>query len=95
MTQPVSLHSNAGQQNMMSLKAVWRNNKDGFIFTFAIDKLQTFESVKTEIREIKSKGLFNNVAMILVGNKTDLETQRKVEKKVAQAEANILGIKYF
>lgn len=33
--------------------------------------------------------------MILVGNKTDLEHERKVEKKVAEQTAASLGIKYF
>lgn len=70
---------------MMSLKAVWRNNKDGFIFTFAINNAESFTSVINEIREIKEKALFNNVAMILVGNKSDLEHERKVWKKVAQS----------
>jgi GTPase SAR1 family protein len=33
--------------------------------------------------------------MILVGNKIDLEEERKVERKKAQNKANMLGIKYF
>lgn len=33
--------------------------------------------------------------MILVGNKTDLEYERKVWKKTAQLDAAALGIKYF
>lgn len=79
----------------MSLKAVWRNNKHGFIFTFAINNKESYDSVIAEIRELKEKSNFDKVAMILVGNKTDLEYQRKVWKKTAQLEAASLGVKYF
>jgi GTPase SAR1 family protein len=80
---------------MISLKAVWRDNKDGFIFIFAINNLESFESVISEIREIKHKEVFSSVAIILVGNKADLESERKVWIKTAQTEANALGVKYF
>lgn len=33
--------------------------------------------------------------MILVGNKSDLDYERKVEKRTAQMQATALGIKYF
>lgn len=38
---------------MMSMKAVWRHNKDGFIFTFAINNAESYESVINEIKELK------------------------------------------
>jgi hypothetical protein len=33
--------------------------------------------------------------MILVGNKIDLEHERKISRRQANAEATALGIKYF
>lgn len=33
--------------------------------------------------------------MILVGNKIDLEHERKVHRRTAQGDANALGVKYF
>ena len=39
--------------------------------------------------------MHNNVAMILVGNKIDLEHERTVPKRAALMDANALGIKYF
>jgi GTPase SAR1 family protein len=39
--------------------------------------------------------MYANVAMILVGNKIDLEHERKIAKRVATSEATALGIKYF
>jgi len=29
----------------MSLKAVWRNNKDSFIFTYAINNEESFKAI--------------------------------------------------
>ncbi len=57
----------------MSLKAVWRNNKDSFIFTYAINNEESFKAIINQIREIKEKALYSNVTMILIGNKIDLE----------------------
>lgn len=39
--------------------------------------------------------MHNNVAMILVGNKIDLEHERKVPKRTAIGDSSALGVKYF
>jgi len=37
---------------------------------------------------------FDNVALVLVGNKSDMATQRVVSKEDGQRKANSLGLKY-
>ena len=39
---------------MASMKAVWRNDKDGYLFVFALNNKESYESVIEEIKEIKS-----------------------------------------
>ena len=39
--------------------------------------------------------MYQNKAIILIGNKSDLEYDRKVKNKHAEAEASKIGVKYF
>lgn len=80
---------------MVSMKAVWRNGKNGFLFTFALNNADSLASALKEIEEVQEEAIFQETAIILVGNKSDLEYERKVTKKQAQAEAAKFGIKYF
>ena len=43
------------------MKAVWRGNKDGYIFVYAIDNRQTFEDLLEDIKQIKDNELYKNV----------------------------------
>ena len=38
----ILVHDTAGQENLCSMKAVWRGNKDAYIFVYAIDNKQSF-----------------------------------------------------
>ena len=66
---------------MSSMKAVWRNGKNGFSFAFALNNRNSFEEALEEMEEIRSEKLFNDVAIILIGNKSDLEVERVIRKK--------------
>ena len=50
---------------MISMKAVWRSGKNGYIFTFAINSIESFKEVLDEIQEIKNEPLYQNVQYIL------------------------------
>jgi len=34
-----------GQENLISMKAVWRAGKDGFVFVYAINNKQSFKDM--------------------------------------------------
>ena len=57
---------------MITMKAVWRNNKNGYIFVFAINSQVSFELILREINEIKEELNLKEVPAVLVGNKIDL-----------------------
>lgn len=46
------------------MKAVWRENKDGYIFVYAIDNKQTFLDVIDEIKAIKENDVYKNVSLL-------------------------------
>ncbi len=43
------------------MKAVWRGNKDGYIFVYAIDNKESFFDLIEEIKSIKENDLCKNV----------------------------------
>ena len=71
----------AGQDDYQTLVDTWINSSDGFILVYSIDNKDSFESMKSRYRRIlKLKGE-QKVSIIIVGNKCDLEEERKVSKE--------------
>jgi hypothetical protein len=46
------------------MKAVWRGNKDGYIFVYAINNKESFLDLMEEIKAIKENDLYKNVSKI-------------------------------
>ena len=46
----IHLFDTGGQANLQAMQEVWRSNKNGFIFTFAIDCENSFWRVVKDIR---------------------------------------------
>ena len=67
----------------------------GIVLTFGIDNKESFEKIK----EIRENIMANNKEiispMILVGNKKDLENERKISYDEAKNLANSWGIEYI
>jgi GTPase SAR1 family protein len=72
----------------------WISLASGFLLVFAINDLETFEALKTKMRRIE-KNEANKLPVILVGNKCDLEDQRKVSVQDAEEFAKSIGAKYY
>ena len=71
----------AGQDDYQTMLDTWINSSDGFILVYSIDKKDSFESMKSRYgRILKLKGE-QKVSIIIVGNKCDLEEERKVSKE--------------
>ncbi len=45
------------------MKAMWRGNKDGYIFVYAIDNHESFEQLLKDIETIKQNKLYQNVLL--------------------------------
>lgn len=66
----------------------------GVIYVFDITNPDSFDSIKTWDREVKLYSKIEPVRL-LVGNKSDLHNDRKVEYDFGSAIAESLGMKYF
>ena len=79
----------AGQDDYQTMLDTWINSSDGFVLVYSIDNKDSFESTKKRYERIlKLKG-DQKVAIVVAGNKCDLEESRKVSRE--EAENTSLG----
>jgi small GTP-binding protein len=86
----------AGQERYRSISTQTVQLADGFLIVFAVDSKQSFERVNYWIETIADKVSINQKALILVGNKCDVdENKRQVTKEAAEEFAASNKMKYF
>ena len=78
----------AGQDDYQTMLDTWINSADGFILVYSIDNRESFESTKTRYDRIIQLKEGQRVAIILVGNKCDLEDKREVNKEEVEKYCN-------
>ena len=72
----------------------WIKTADGFLLLFAINDKDSFEALKAKLIRIK-KNNKDNIPIVLVGNKCDLESKRQVNKQDALDYSKTIGAKYY
>jgi GTPase KRas protein len=85
----------AGQDDYQSMLDTWIISADGFILVYSINDKESFEDIKVRyerIVQIKGK---NNFCIIIVGNKCDLENQRKITKDEVEKFCSKSKIKFL
>ena len=73
----------------------WIENANGFILIYAINDSETFDALKTRVERMQKNNSIDKLPIIVVGNKNDLENERKVSKEVAENYAKSIGAKYY
>ena len=91
----INLHiwDTAGQERFRSITKSFMQNADGIIYVYDITQRESFNNLKTWIRE--SDQATQGFKKIIVGNKIDLENNRKIGKDVVEKfceENNIKGV---
>ena len=90
----VEIIDTAGQDDYQNFFDTWVQYSDGFLLIFAINDLSTFDIVKKRYNKIITmKG--NQIPIILIGNKKDLDNERKVSFKDAKNFANEKKVQYY
>ena len=72
----------------------WIKSASGFILVFSINDIESFEDLKNKIKRIE-KNEANNLPIIIVGNKMDLNEERKISTQHAEEFAKSIGASYF
>ena len=74
---------------------MWINFGEGFLLVFAINDSESFEKIKPKYERILKGKHGVKCPILLVGNKQDLENERKVPHADAKQLADSWGIEYI
>ena len=83
-----------GQEVYRSLISSFYNNSSLAIVVYSIDNEDSFNNLEFWLNELRTKGN-PDINIFLIGNKADLEEQRKVTKEAAQEFADNNKVKIF
>ena len=83
-----------GQKRFSFISPSYYRRTHGIMMVYDITDLDSFLSLDSWIKEIE-KNASKNVYKILVGNKNDLEKDRKVTFEKGKEFANLHGMKFF
>ena len=84
----------AGQERFRNIVSSYYKGAHGIMMVYYITDLESFRYLDSWIKEIE-KNASKNVYKILVGNKNDLEKNRKVTFEKGKEFANLHGMKFF
>lgn len=81
----------AGTEYFSAIRELYMKNGEGFVLVYDITNKKTLEDVDKIRKDIVRIKTTDNVPMVLVGNKVDLEKNRKVETQEAKDIAKTYG----
>lgn len=90
----LSIWDTAGQEKYHALGPIYYRNSNGAVLVYDITDQDSFQKVKTWVRELK-KMLGNDIVIAICGNKADLEKKRTVDQAEAEEYAKSVGAKHF
>jgi Ras-related protein Rab-1A len=86
----LQIWDSAGQERFRNITTSYYRNCGGIIIVYDITRHDTFVKVTEWIEEVRKNT--NNVPLLLVGNKADLEDKRQVDEAEAKELADRMGL---
>ena len=84
----------AGQERYRAITSAYYKGSKGCFIVYDITSTQTFEDVEKWYEEINKSG-DKGISIVLVGNKCDLEEERKVTVEMGEEKARNLNCPFF
>ena len=84
----------AGQERFRNIISSYYRGAQGIMLVYDITDLESFQNLNSWLIEIE-KNASKNVYKILVGNKCDMESERKVTVEQGKDFADQYGMKFF
>jgi small GTP-binding protein len=84
----------AGQERYETLTAQYYRKAQGIVLVYDISREETFRNVTKWLRNIEDHGV-KGVKVLLIGNKSDLESQRQVSTRRGLRLAGQHNIKFY
>lgn len=94
----VQILDTAGQEDYITMMDSWISFADGYILVFSVDDEYSFEVIKDRIEKImvlKFNEFKAKPPIVIVGNKCDLDEDRKVNYDEAYGFSKDLGVEYI
>ncbi len=90
----LNIWDTAGQERFKTITAAYYKGAHGIILVYDITDRDTFNNISSWLGEIR-KHAGPNVVRLLVGNKCDLDSDRKVSQREAKEFAESQGMTYI
>jgi small GTP-binding protein len=90
----VKFYDTSGQERYHSLSANFIKRADGIILMYDITNRESFDAISRWWHDIKEHKE-NDFPVILVGNKCDLENERKVKKEEGESKSKEYNAKFY
>lgn len=84
----------AGQKQFTRVRQSYLTNAKGGFLVFDVTRIDTFENIERWYKET-IRGAGNDINLILIGNKIDLEDERVVTTEMGKKLADELGLPYL
>ena len=94
VTIKLQIWDTAGQERYRSITSAYYKGSKGCFIVYDITSQQSFDDVEKWYEEI-SKITEKNISIILVGNKCDLESERKVTIEMGEEKAKNLNCPFY
>lgn len=85
----------AGTEQFASMRDLYVKNGQGFLIVYSIASLQSFHDIRIMKEHIMRVKRTDQVPVVLVGNKSDLDRQREVSFAEGQALAKTWGCPFI
>ena len=76
----IKIWDTAGQERFKNITNRYYNDADGILLLFDISDKGSFEKISFWINDLSNKIILDNISLILIGNKTDLDDKKEVSK---------------
>ena len=90
----LQIYDTAGQERYHSIVSNYFRGSHGCFIVYDITNQESFAKIEFWYQSVKQKAS-NDVSIILVGNKCDLEEQRVITKEKGEEKAKELNIPFF
>ena len=95
ITYEVEILDTAGEEDFQNMADNWINFGEGFLLVFAINDRESFEILDKKRARILKVKFDKPCPIVMVGNKLDLNNDRKVSFPEAKKKADDWGIEYI
>lgn len=85
----------AGTEQFTAMRDLYMKNGHGFLLVFSITQQATLFDLKELFEQVKRVKGVDQFPLVLVGNKADMEEDRRVDRNQAQNLATSMGCPYL